>query len=112
MKCLGQERQEGKTDIDYGFPPLALLIFWVKSFFGVCVWSTALFIVGFVFNHCKILSSNPGFSLIAQTVKNLPVVQETQVRSLDWGDPLEKEMATPSSILAWRIPMDRGGWQL
>ena len=79
----------------------------------VCVWSTALFIVGFVFNHCKILSSNPGFSLIAQTVKNLPVVQETQVRSLDWGDPLEKEMATPSSILAWRIPWidEPGGLQ-
>ena len=79
----------------------------------MCVWSTALFIVGFVFNRYKISNSNPGFSLIAQTVKNLPVVQETQVRSLDWGDPLEKEMATPSSILAWRIPWidEPGGLQ-
>ena len=37
-------------------------------------------------------------------VKNLPVMQEMQVQSLGWGDPLEKEMATHSSILAWRIP--------
>ena len=37
-------------------------------------------------------------------VKNLPVMQETQVRFLDQEDPLEKEMATHSSILAWRIP--------
>ena len=36
---------------------------------------------------------------------------ETQVRSLDGEDPLEKVMATHSSILAWRIPMDRGAWQ-
>ena len=41
--------------------------------------------------------------LIAQSVKNLPVMQETQVRSLDWEDPLEKEMATHSSILAQKI---------
>ena len=42
-------------------------------------------------------------SLMAYTVKNPPVVQETQVRSLGWEDPLEKEMATHSSILAWKI---------
>ena len=43
-------------------------------------------------------------SLVAQTVKSLPVVQETRVRSLGQEDPLEKEMATHSSILAWKIP--------
>ena len=43
-------------------------------------------------------------SLVAQMVKNLLVVQETQVRSLDQEDPLEKEMATHSNVLAWRIP--------
>ena len=42
-------------------------------------------------------------SLVAQLVKNLPAVQETQVQSLGWEDPLEKEMATHSSILAWKI---------
>ena len=42
----------------------------------------------------------PGGSVL----KNLPAVQETQVRSLGWEDPLEKEMATHSSILAWEIP--------
>ena len=40
---------------------------------------------------------------VAQSVKNLPAVQETWVRSLGWEDPLEKEMATHSSILAWKI---------
>ena len=41
---------------------------------------------------------------MAQMVKNLPVMQETQVQYLGWENPLEKEMATHSSILAWRIP--------
>ena len=48
--------------------------------------------------------------LVSQTVKNLPAMRETRVRSLGWGHPLEKGMATHSSILAWRIPMDRGAW--
>ena len=43
-------------------------------------------------------------SLVAQMVKRLPAVWETQVRSLGWEDPLEKEMATHSSTLAWKIP--------
>ena len=43
-------------------------------------------------------------SLVAQMVKNLPVIQETWVRFLGWEDPLEKGMATHSSILTWRIP--------
>ena len=41
---------------------------------------------------------------MAQRLKRLPAMQETWVRSLGWEDPLEKEMATHSSILAWRIP--------
>ena len=43
-------------------------------------------------------------SLVAQTVKCLPTMQETRVRSLGQEDPLEKEMATHSSIVAWKIP--------
>ena len=43
-------------------------------------------------------------------VKNPPTVRETWVRSLSWEDPLEEGIATHSSILAWRIPMDRGAW--
>ena len=53
-------------------------------------------------------------SQVAPVVKNpLPVqeTQETQVRSLGWEDPLERHMATHSSILTWRIPMDIGAWQ-
>ena len=43
-------------------------------------------------------------SLVAQSVKNLPAVQETWVQSLNWEDPLEKGMAIHSSILAWKMP--------
>ena len=57
-------------------------------------------------------------SLVAQIVKNLPAMQETWVKSLDQGDLLEKEMATHSWILAWRIPwteepygLQSVGWQ-
>ena len=46
----------------------------------------------------------PWASLVAQKVKNLPAKQETWVQFLGWEDPLEKEMATHSSILAWRTP--------
>ena len=51
--------------------------------------------------------------LVAQMVKRLPAMLETQVRSLGWEDPLEKDMATHSSILAWRIPWieEPGGLQ-
>ena len=52
-----------------------------------------------------------GASLVVQTVKNPPVMQEIWVRSLNWEDPLEKGMATHSSILAWRIPWtEEPGW--
>ena len=48
---------------------------------------------------------------MAQTVKNSPAMEKTWVLSLGWEDPLEKGMATLSSILAWRISMDRGAWR-
>ena len=44
-------------------------------------------------------------------VKNLPAKWQTWVQLLGWEDPLKKGMATHSSILAWRIPMDRGAWR-
>ena len=52
-------------------------------------------------------------SLVAQRLKRLPAMWETWVRALGWEDPLEKEMATHSSILAWRIPWteEPGGLQ-
>ena len=49
-------------------------------------------------------------SLMAQLVKNPPAMCETWVQSLGWEDPLEEGMATHSSILAWRIPMDTASW--
>ena len=50
-------------------------------------------------------------SLVAQTVENLPVMQETWVQSMGWEDPLEEGVATHSSILAWTIPMGREAWR-
>ena len=50
-------------------------------------------------------------SQVLQAVKNLPTRQETWVPSLGWEDLLKEGMATHSSILAWRIPMDRGAWE-
>ena len=52
-------------------------------------------------------------SLVPQTVTNLPAVQEARVQSLGWEDPMEKGMATHSSVLAWRIPWieEPGGLQ-
>ena len=52
---------------------------------------------------------SPGGSLVAQTVENLPAMQDTQVQSLGLEDLLKKEVATHSSILSWK-PMDRGAW--
>ena len=51
-------------------------------------------------------------SLLAQSVKNLPAMWETWILSLGWEDHLKEGMDTHSSILAWRIPMDRGAWQV
>ena len=56
-----------------------------------------LFVIENIFPSCLA-------SLVAQMVKRLPAMQETQVQSLGWEDPLEKEMTIHSSILAWRIP--------
>ena len=50
-------------------------------------------------------------SLVAQIVKNPPAIQETWLRSLGWEDPLEEGMATHSSVLVLRIPIDKGAWQ-
>ena len=49
--------------------------------------------------------------LVAQLVKNPPAIHETWVQSLGWEDPLEEDMATHSSILAWKVPMEGGAWQ-
>ena len=48
--------------------------------------------------------------LVAHVVENPPAVRKTQIRSLGWENPLEEGMAPHSSILTWRIPMDRGTW--
>ena len=58
--------------------------------------------------HCKFLHQPRMVKMVmAQMVKNL----ETWVQSLGWEDPLEEGMATHSSILAWRVPVDRGAWR-
>ena len=66
----------------------------------------------FSYGSPKKLTTN-GVSLVTQTVKNLPAMQETEVQSLGQEDPLEKGMAPHSSILAWQIPWteEPGGLQ-
>ena len=59
-----------------------------------------------------IVDSRMGASLVAQTVKRLPAMWETQVRSLGQKDPLEKEMATHSTTLAWKIPWTEEPYRL
>jgi len=67
----------------------------VKAKEGAACWRTESFAV---------YPAQPRASLLAQTVKNLPAVQETRVQSLGWKDLLEKGMPTHSSIFAWEIP--------
>ena len=59
---------------------------------------------------CWVLT--PWASLVAQMVKNPSLIQEPWVQSLGQEEPLEECTVTLSSILAWRIPMDRGAWQV
>ena len=66
-----------------------------------CLKSHRSFLIFFLLPHPRILELS---SLVAQSVNNLPAVLETWLQSLGQEDPLEKEMATHSSILAWRIP--------
>ena len=61
----------------------------------------------FCYSVPSLLSTN----MVAKTVKNLPANRMTCVWSLGWEDPLKEDMATNFSILAWRVPMDRGAWQ-
>ena len=64
----------------------------------------SFFIITFAISSCTLENvTSLVASLVDQSVKNMPAVQETGVRSLGWEDPLEKEMATHSSILAWKI---------
>ena len=75
--------------------------------FALLQWSgteTALSLRYVCIRNSYYLCRNTRASLVAQRVKHLPALQETQVRSLAGNDPLEKEMATHSSILAWKTP--------
>ena len=85
------------------FYPLLLLNFGLPGLNKVSSW---------LFWICITLGvSRLQASLAAQTVKNLPAIQETSVWSMGQEDPLEEALATHSSILAWRIPVDRGAWR-
>ena len=96
------------------------IVFQFYKYMYMCVWlkrnrSSLTFVLDIsksseiIYKRCILFWA----SLVAQTVKHLPTVQETRVRSLGWEDPLEKEMATHSSTLAWKIPWTKepGGLQ-
>ena len=93
---------------------------WYILFFSVLLWPLKITnhipldlfhvqVFGYMLNFEKHYSL--GAFLVAQLVRNLPAVQETWVQSLGWEDTLEKEMATHSSILAWKISWtEEPGW--
>ena len=78
---------------------------------ALTIWTSVSKVMTLLFNTFYRFAT--GTSLVAQRIKHLPAMQDTQVQSLGWEDPLEKEMATYSSILAWRIPWteEPGGLQ-
>ena len=63
-----------------------------------------------MYGQFKMFYVHEGASLVAQMVKNPPEMEDTWVRFLGWEDPLEEGMEAHSSVLAWRILMDRGAW--
>ena len=71
----------------------------VRNGFQIYIYIYIYYIYTHTHTHTYILTS-----LVAQTIKHLPAMRETRVQFLGWDDLLEKEMATHSSILAWRIP--------
>ena len=79
----------------------SLLMSFNKQLLSIFSVENSLF---YIYNILNLFTKYQGASLVAQLVKNLPAMQETQVQFLGQEDPLEKEMATHSSILAWRIP--------
>ena len=94
LTCASNQRREGRVRVYFQHYP---------QVFGQCSflvsWGS-----GSRKNSLTSLLGKKRASLVAQSVKNLPAMQDTWVRFLGREDPLEKEMATHSSILAWRIP--------
>ena len=88
----------------HGCPGLWLILS-VKSFSGLAFWGVMLdWALNWRLSPKVEQTSATGASLVAQTVKCLPAMQETQVQFLGWEDSLEKEMAIHSSTLPWKIP--------
>ena len=96
-----EDKRHKSVNFSWRFKCLVCHILWDVSHYG---WWKNMKIT--------LLSIMYSDSLVAQTVKNPPAMWETWIWFLGWEDPLEEEMATHSSILAWRNPMDRGVWQL
>ena len=94
-----------KLDCGFSFPPLTTINFHFSTHTHTHTHTQC-----WVRHWCsKIWTTTHHGSLVAQMVKCLPTMQETRVRSLDGEDPLEKEMATHSSTLAWKIPREEPG---
>ena len=93
-------------------PPLCLFLSLVRNDICRCLGALALASPlvwnAFPHTHMAHICTSVRSSLVAQTVKNLPAIQETQVQSLGQEDPLQEEMATHSSILAWRATFTQG----
>ena len=96
----------------YEFKNHGLLIFYLSIQHIIFFWFPLDYIrKKRIFSYLSTVHSIFGISLVAQMVKNLPAVRETRVQSLGGEDTLEKEMATHSSIPAWKTLTDRGAWR-
>ena len=101
------KRNKEKSNKSYQIPSLRKTLYWqlVNHSLDTSLWVIRGILLKWDHTVCN------GASLVAQTVKNLPAMHETQVWSHGQEDPLEEGMATHSSILVWRIPKDRGACQ-
>ena len=126
MWPLRQTERKRKQIIQVGKPWISWRDFWIHFYFLMCKCASKDLsyyskVISWHLHHTygtrsfsrnSLLSANMGWdwaSLVVQTVKNLTAIQETWVRSRGWEDPQQEEMATHSSIFAWRISRTEGG---
>ena len=101
--CHMDTQEIGLEEMGLSRDTLGVLAPQERELFASCARHPAIFVSQLLSVSFSAAAQSPQASQLAQLVKSLAAMQETQVRSLGWEDPLEKGMATPSSILLWRI---------
>ena len=102
--CHMDTQEIGLEEMGLSRDTLGVLAPQERELFASCARHPAIFVIQLLSGSFSAAAQSPQASQLAQLVKSLAAMQETQFRSLGWEDPLEKGMATPSSICAWEIP--------